>query len=118
MEQIIAIILTVAIGAAWDAYSKHRKARRRAAARVVSDAEPHEMPWMPEPPAPVRIEMPMPGDYAPLDAGTYHTTDEEMAAFAMEPAADADPADTDGDARRERWRRAIIDSEILTRKYQ
>lgn len=119
MEQIIGLIVLIVAGAIWDLI----KARAKKAAERREAQQQHR----PSPvrqviataPAPVHapVQAPAPSRQPVFLSG--ETTD-AVAPAVETPLPDNAPlpdTDADADAETERWRRAIIDSEILARRF-
>lgn len=114
MEQIIVAILALLFSGIIAAVKEYAKKKSTAAAPAVPDFLDNPAPrrpaapgTIPVPPRPATIpELPLP------DEGQRVTDDSAPAIYS------ADPADDNAlQLHRERWRRAIIDAEIISPKY-
>lgn len=114
MEQIIGFIIVAIVGAAWDAWRKHRRAKRLSSGRNASRQRPPAITLPPAVTPPPPIERSAAGSLQP-------PAEEGGSAFNFEPVAEevveAEPVERAGEADVERWRRAIIDGEIIARRF-
>lgn len=124
MEQIIIGIIAIVLGMAWDAYKKHRRAERLKERR----RQPHEMPAAEIPVIPVGED-----SWLPAPSKERYIVEEEKAPKSapflmgeqiMTPSFEAVPPielhvgeEEPASPEIERWRRAVIDSEILKRRF-
>lgn len=121
-KELLPSILFFAVAVAYGIYEAKRKGRaeaqrRRAEHEAAMKFEPLDSdPFFaidPEPVKPAAEPRPAPMPAVPAQESVRH-----QAPKAKEAPMDAIPqVDPEEEARRERWRRAFIDSEILTRKY-
>lgn len=115
MEQIIGFIIIAIAGAAFDSWSKHRKARQKARTarpvqtpRRVVESRPPVVPQT----AVGQREMPV-----------IERPEDEGVAAIEPPREEMMPPETEDDANvsqrpdLERWRCAIIDGEIIARRF-
>ena len=120
MEQILGIIIMIAIGWLLERGSERRKKRQNTPSRSVT---PPQLPGAPKivstpaipQPAPVKsfLTVDMPRDnYKPVEVPQSAPSLDPPVSLA--PSVDDDSSDNSSI---ERWRRAIIDSEILARKF-
>ena len=121
MKQIIAIIIIIGVSLIFEAFKNWAK---KATAASVLPAKPSRLPDLPKsdlPPLPAEhvepepfltVDMPKPG-YQPLVVVEEPLETVEEVTEAGYGVINADEVDDET----ERWRRAIIDSEILARRF-
>lgn len=105
MEQIIGIILTLVFTGLIAAFKERNK---RKSGKRVFDPDDFKLPDAHIPPVP---------ESHTAATAIIHEEGERVTADVRESEPQTGPSEADVAAHRERWRRAIIDSEILSRKF-